>query len=297
MSKTNAVERETALFINGVFDSVLQEIVAAQMTNSTRECFLQPYSAMNIRLLADSPPSATDTVRLYISTSDALSTVSYRARITGWEDKRSIAPARRRLLDSQIAQYQPNERHVYAQANGKDCINLITVIDLEPILPFPVSFLTKMSDGSALQPRTRSGNWVPVYRGPDWIGRVPSGGTSDRLDQEFRSGVSRSLKDSSSERRRRLKKASRIPDRFQVVSMAFRRNPDVAAEVLIRAAGHCERCGSAAPFTRTSDSTPYLEVHHRVFLSAGGEDAVENAIALCPNCHRDMHYGPGLSDS
>ncbi|MEY8786001.1 HNH endonuclease [Citrobacter freundii] len=22
-----------------------------------------------------------------------------------------------------------------------------------------------------------------------------------------------------------------------------------------------------------------------------GEDSVENAIALCPNCHREAHYG------
>jgi len=26
-------------------------------------------------------------------------------------------------------------------------------------------------------------------------------------------------------------------------------------------------------------------------LSEGGEDTLENAIALCPNCHRKMHYG------
>ncbi|OOL15317.1 hypothetical protein BXQ27_32765, partial [Klebsiella aerogenes] len=26
-------------------------------------------------------------------------------------------------------------------------------------------------------------------------------------------------------------------------------------------------------------------------LSNGGEDSVENAIALCPNCHRQAHFG------
>lgn len=33
------------------------------------------------------------------------------------------------------------------------------------------------------------------------------------------------------------------------------------------------------------------EVHHKVPLSAGGDDTVENAIALCPNCHRKAHFG------
>ena len=34
---------------------------------------------------------------------------------------------------------------------------------------------------------------------------------------------------------------------------------------------------------------PFLESHHIVWLSKGGEDTVENSTALCPNCHRKMH--------
>ncbi|HHE3726254.1 TPA: HNH endonuclease, partial [Escherichia coli] len=45
-----------------------------------------------------------------------------------------------------------------------------------------------------------------------------------------------------------------------------------------------------APFLK-EDGTPFLEVHHIEWLSKGGEDSVENAIALCPNCHRQAHYG------
>jgi len=37
--------------------------------------------------------------------------------------------------------------------------------------------------------------------------------------------------------------------------------------------------------------TPYLEVHHRVPLAENGEDTVENAVAICPNCHRKAHDG------
>ncbi|MEY0334745.1 HNH endonuclease [Providencia rettgeri] len=32
-------------------------------------------------------------------------------------------------------------------------------------------------------------------------------------------------------------------------------------------------------------------MHHVEWLANGGEDSVENAIALCPNCHREAHYG------
>jgi 5-methylcytosine-specific restriction enzyme A len=39
------------------------------------------------------------------------------------------------------------------------------------------------------------------------------------------------------------------------------------------------------------DGTPFLEVHHLRTLADGGSDRVSNAVALCPNCHRQMHYG------
>ncbi len=58
-----------------------------------------------------------------------------------------------------------------------------------------------------------------------------------------------------------------------------------------RASGKCELCGCDAPFYRASDGSPYLEVHHWITLSDGGEDTVENAGALCPNCHGQAHFG------
>ena len=44
-------------------------------------------------------------------------------------------------------------------------------------------------------------------------------------------------------------------------------------------------------FNRKKDNTPYLEVHHIIRLADDGDDSVENAIALCPNCHREAHFG------
>ena len=63
------------------------------------------------------------------------------------------------------------------------------------------------------------------------------------------------------------------------------------AEVLDRANGYCERCNKPSPFIRASNGTPYLEVHHIQPLSENGDDTIDNAIALCPNCHRQFHFG------
>lgn len=109
--------------------------------------------------------------------------------------------------------------------------------------------------------------------------------------ERFAEAVKESLKDSSSARATRLSKAAKLPTKVQVISYAFARNPDVVAEVLLRAAGKCEHCKNAAPFKRKKDLQPYLEVHHIIQLSKGGEDTVSNALALCPNCHRYLHFG------
>lgn len=107
----------------------------------------------------------------------------------------------------------------------------------------------------------------------------------------FNEAVQDSLQDTSAGRKARLKDAAKIPTKVPVITYAFVRNPDVVAEVLLRANGICERCGKDAPFKRKKDSQPYLEVHHKMQLAKGGEDTVENALGLCPNCHRYSHFG------
>lgn len=115
--------------------------------------------------------------------------------------------------------------------------------------------------------------------------------TQKEYDEEFDSQITTSLNEPQRDRLTRLKAANKKPSTITVLTEAYRRNPDVVAEVLFRADGKCERCTKPAPFLRTKDRTPYLEVHHIVQLAKGGEDTVENAMALCPNCHRELHFG------
>lgn len=70
----------------------------------------------------------------------------------------------------------------------------------------------------------------------------------------------------------------------------FQRDASVKAWVLREASGKCDCCKSLAPFNGTDDM-PFLEVHHVRQLADGGSDTVSNAVALCPNCHRELHYG------
>jgi len=73
-----------------------------------------------------------------------------------------------------------------------------------------------------------------------------------------------------------------------ITTNAYKRDPAIAAEAKRRAKGICQLCGKPAPFT-TKKNEPYLETHHIIWLSEGGEDTVKNTAALCPNCHRRVH--------
>lgn len=86
-------------------------------------------------------------------------------------------------------------------------------------------------------------------------------------------------------------KGNKAPSQNEVKSFQYVRDPKVVAYILKKANGVCYDCKNKGPFTSKTTGLPYLEVHHVKMLKDGGEDTVENAVALCPNCHRKRHYG------
>ena len=71
-------------------------------------------------------------------------------------------------------------------------------------------------------------------------------------------------------------------------STVYYRDPYLKEMVKRIAKGRCQLCGNEAPFV-DKNNEPYLEEHHVKQLSDGGEDKMENVVAICPNCHRKMH--------
>jgi len=132
--------------------------------------------------------------------------------------------------------------------------------------------------------------------GSKWFDLVLESSEDVIMDAEY---VQRDLRDqvaiviaqSQQQRLIRLAKAPKKPKKIQTITTAFVRNPDVIAEVLLRAGGQCEECNNRGPFISKATGELYLEVHHRKPLAMGGDDTVANALALCPNCHREKHFG------
>lgn len=80
------------------------------------------------------------------------------------------------------------------------------------------------------------------------------------------------------------------PARYRSVDSAgsFVRDQYIKEYAKRRAHGICQLCDQPAPFT-DSNGNPYLEAHHVIWLGEGGDDSIDNVVALCPNCHRKMH--------
>lgn len=104
--------------------------------------------------------------------------------------------------------------------------------------------------------------------------------------EKYRAKSSRKL--SSEMLEEYVRKAPKIPGTVQTKATAYYRNQYVVEYVRRRASGRCELCANLGPFV-VGDGLPFLEVHHVKWLSDGGEDTIENTVALCPNCHRKMH--------
>ena len=129
--------------------------------------------------------------------------------------------------------------------------------------------------------------WIINQKNP---GAFPDAFPPDRadLEEEFEDAVRKASLKSVDELRKIAEKKQSSKKTSVVQSKVYHRDPTIAAYVKKRANGHCQLCGSPAPFKDQNDD-PYLECHHIVWLSKGGIDSIDNCVALCPNCHRKMH--------
>jgi len=166
--------RDEALFLNGVYEDVLQDILTIQTHLPEQILYLQPYSGERIVHLAENPPSADDSVRLLMSVTDDLAKVRYIGEIVGWDDKRKLGGPKLMWLNRIIYAFQWTEEGVYMHAHDdkRPCVNLLYVRRLKKLSrPFSVDQLINTSTDEPLSTgRTTSGRWVYVVNPTDsWL--------------------------------------------------------------------------------------------------------------------------------
>jgi hypothetical protein len=145
-----------AVYFNGVWESVLDEIIIAQGENPGVICYLQPAQPKYYSNLKSNPPSITSPVKAYFSTTTDLSTVAYKGLIVGWEDKQKLSGQRLAEFNNHIEKYQPGEIDRLVE-NG-EAVNLLSIKDLVKLeTTFHVNNLIKISDNKPHKVKTRTG--------------------------------------------------------------------------------------------------------------------------------------------
>lgn len=159
---------DTAIYINGIFRSVLEEALAVQRELPEQVVYLQPHKSQRMIELAEGPPTPSNPTLLLASTTDELNSVQYSAQIVGWRDKRELNEEQRALLDRLIKAIQPEETGLYSQTDGTEAVNLLIVRNLKQLAnSFPVTELVNDRHDEELSERTQAGGWV--YIRPDSI--------------------------------------------------------------------------------------------------------------------------------
>lgn len=80
-----------------------------------------------------------------------------------------------------------------------------------------------------------------------------------------------------------------VSDRALIVGYTYKRDFMVRSYVIKQANGICEYCKTRT--FQVKNGTYFLEAHHIIALADQGQDTVDNVIALCPNHHREAHFG------
>jgi 5-methylcytosine-specific restriction endonuclease McrA len=88
----------------------------------------------------------------------------------------------------------------------------------------------------------------------------------------------------------RAKRSRRKPIIQQTTSATYSRDSSIIAFVHRRSEYKCEMPGCDYVGFRKTNGGQYIETHHITPLAVGGDDSIDNAAALCPTCHRIMHY-------
>ena len=169
MNQTQTETERWDLYMNGVYRSVMEEIIDVQKHLPYQIFYMQPHGPGQITRLRDDPPTINKPTKMWISTGDDLQHISYVAEIVGWEDKTEMSDERHELIDSLIKLLQPKETGLYNMVNDpqESSVNLLHVRRMLKVpKPIPVSQLVKISDGQPLaMNRTRGGGHSYVRMG------------------------------------------------------------------------------------------------------------------------------------
>jgi 5-methylcytosine-specific restriction endonuclease McrA len=167
---------------------------------------------------------------------------------------------------------------------------------------FQSSYYMSIREGSGRTPENRMGIFIKNYKEGDELLLATDGekvfihnvGPKDKNPQV----ATHSIKTQKIYRQlspqyllKKAQSATKKPERKKVETSTYNRNHAIVVYVQERSGFKCEVDSCNYQGFEKEDGTKFIEVHHLIQLSENGEDSIDNAVAVCPNCHRLLHYG------
>jgi len=129
---------------------------------------------------------------------------------------------------------------------------------------------------------TKDNNTIYIYNLSELDTEINEDDIYTQIDMDL-------LKDKASYIKRNptsVEQTIRIYPRNSILKNYVKRRSGYSCEV-----PDCDYVGFLKP-----NGEQYIEVHHIIPLSEGGEDSLLNTVALCPTCHRKLHYSENKED-
>jgi len=208
----------------------------------------------------------------------------------------NIRSIRIKVVSATLLKEMPNPFERTIEINGESNISLLNqdINQLRKQIGSAASKIKVDKKSKGGNPTKRIQLFADFLSEEDW-NKIASGGILNQVTtlgevfslKQFEEKVNSFIKSPPKE----IPKGKQNPQRKKAAATEiYERDAKVKAWVINNAKGKCECCKKDSPFISTN-GTPYLEVHHLKQLAKGGSDTIENTVALCPNCHKEFHFG------
>lgn len=208
------------------------------------------------------------------------------------KDKSAFVPTAEQKAALSAAGFEPGE-------GGENAARIVIEVLGDPSWDeLDISYYDSMRYGAGRTPETRMGrdfiHWAEVGD------RIAIGNIGDQVYARKVGAAEPALAEVASkiastadeaDLLERARKAKGKPAKQPKTVSDFKRNLAVVAGALARSKGQCEMPNCTTVLFQKDDGSNFLEVHHVVPLGEDGDDTLINAAALCPMCHRELHYG------
>lgn len=201
------------------------------------------------------------------------------------------------LVISHFPEIHIGKKQLNPQAASKEFILFNTKDVISLTLNYPKEEKKELrlylSKGAGFMPAPGDIIFFYIANGALHIGNLPENIWRDLTSKKYRI-------DTDDEEFQNAIEFDSVPDKVSKTASSFPRDARIAKSAIAAAGYACENVRDHWLFRSRRTSQAFVEAHHLFPVAAASLlgknlDVIENIFALCPGCHRAIHYGDNQS--